>query len=200
MDVDTAKEMSQLFVEAIVAPAFSDEAFDILSQKPSIRLLELPDFKAKESSYLLKYVQGGALLQSPDNVVIDDNQMTVATTHRPEPQAIRDLNIAFAVCKHVKSNAIVLVKNGQTVGVGAGQMSRVEAVDIALKKAGDLAKGAVCGSDAFFPFKDSVERLADHGVIGVIHPGGSKRDQESIDVCNERNMVMLVTGIRHFKH
>ena len=124
----------------------------------------------------------------------------MVTKRRPETQEARDLKFAFAVCKHVKSNAIVLVKNGQTIGVGAGQMSRVEAVEIALKKAKDNTQGCVCASDAFFPFKDSVEFLASHGVSAIIQPGGSKRDQESIESCDVHDVAMVTTGIRHFKH
>ncbi len=200
VDSDTAKLMADLFVEAIIAPEFTPDAFDILSQKPSIRLVELPTFQEQEPSYLLKYVQGGVLMQSPDALVLDDDQLNVVTKRRPETQEARDLKFAFAVCKHVKSNAIVLVKNGHTIGIGAGQMSRVEAVEIALKKANGYTQGAVCASDAFFPFKDSVEHLAAHGVTAIIQPGGSKRDQESIDACNVHDVAMITTGIRHFKH
>ncbi len=200
VDSDTATLISELFVEAIIAPAFSDDAFKILSQKPSIRLIELPSFYESDSSHLIKYVQGGILLQSPDDLVLNEDKMEVVTDRAPETQEARDLKFAFAVCKHVKSNAIVLVKNGQTIGVGAGQMSRVEAVEIALKKANGSTQGAVCASDAFFPFKDSVEHLAAHGISAIIQPGGSKRDQESIDACNFHDVAMVTTGIRHFKH
>jgi phosphoribosylaminoimidazolecarboxamide formyltransferase/IMP cyclohydrolase len=200
VDGATANHISSLFVEAVIAPGFSDEAFEVLSQKPSIRLIEMPSFQEQDGGFLVKYVQGGMLLQSPDQVVMDDQQSAVVTERRAETHEVRDLKFAFAVCKHVKSNAIVLVKNGQTVGVGAGQMSRVEAVEIAIKKAGTKAKGAVCASDAFFPFKDSIEQLAAAGVTAVIQPGGSVRDSESIDACNDHHMAMITTGIRHFKH
>ena len=200
VDQATAEKMATLFIEAVVAPSFTDEAFNVLSQKKNIRLIELPNFKDQDTGFLVKYVQGGVLLQAPDQVVVDESKSTVVTDRRPETQETRDLMLAFAICKHVKSNAIVLVKNGQTVGVGAGQMSRVEAVEIAIKKAGENVKGAVCASDAFFPFRDSVDLLASAGVTAVIHPGGSMRDQESVDACNENNMAMITTGIRHFKH
>ena len=192
--------MATLFIEAVVAPSFTDEAFNVLSQKKNIRLIKLPNFNYQYPGFFVKYVQGGVLLQAPDQVVVDESKSTVVTNRRPETQETRDLMLAFAICKHVKSNAIVLVKNGQTVGVGAGQMSRVEAVEIAIKKAGENVKGAVCASDAFFPFRDSVDLLAAAGVTAVIHPGGSMRDQESVDACNENNMAMITTGIRHFKH
>ena len=200
VDADSAKLMSELFIEAIIAPGFTDEAFELLAQKPSIRLVELPNFYDVESAHVVKHVQGGLLLQSPDALVVDDDALEVVTNRRPETQEVRDLKFAFAICKHVKSNAIVLVKNGQTIGIGAGQMSRIEAVDIAIKKASGTTQGSVCASDAFFPFNDSVESLASHGVRAIIQPGGSKRDQDSIDACNGHDMAMLTTGIRHFKH
>lgn len=200
VDLDTAASMAELFVEAIIAPSFSEEAFELLSKKPSIRLVELPGFYDQEATYLLKYVQGGVLMQSPDACVMNEDELQVVTKCRPETHEARDLKFAFAICKHVKSNAIVLVKNGQTIGVGAGQMSRVESVEIALKKANGQTQGAVCASDAFFPFKDSVEHLAKHGITAIIQPGGSKRDQESVDACNTNEVAMVTTGIRHFKH
>lgn len=200
VDLDTATAMTELFVEAVIAPSFSKEAFELLSKKPSIRLIELPCFYDQEASYLLKYVQGGVLMQSPDSCVMNEGALQVVTKRRPEVHEARDLKFAFAICKHVKSNAIVLVKNGQTIGVGAGQMSRVEAVEIAIKKANGQTQGAVCASDAFFPFKDSVEHLAKHGIRAIIQPGGSKRDQESIEACDTNEVAMVTTGIRHFKH
>jgi phosphoribosylaminoimidazolecarboxamide formyltransferase/IMP cyclohydrolase len=200
VDLETANALASLFVEAIIAPGFDEDAFKVLSEKPSVRLIELPNFYDAEDAFVTKPVQGGVLLQTPDDVVLDENRLSVVTHRRPDPHEIRDLKFAFAICKHVKSNAIVLVKNGQTVGIGAGQMSRIEAVEIALKKAGARAQGAVCASDAFFPFGDSVEALAPHGVSAIIQPGGSKRDNESIDACNAHTMAMLHTGIRHFKH
>lgn len=200
VDKKTAELISTMFVEVVVAPSFSSDALVVLSQKPSIRLIELPNFFDDDASYQLRYVQGGILLQSPNNCVLDDDQLSVVTNRGVDPHESRDLRFAYAVCKHVKSNAIVLVKNGQTVGVGAGQMSRVEAVTIALQKAGSNAAGSVCASDAFFPFNDSIKQLASHGVMAVIQPGGSKRDQESIDACNDASMAMVFTAMRHFKH
>ena len=195
-----ADKISNLFVEVVVAPGFSSGAIDILSQKPSLRLIELPDFFDRESSFVLKHIQGGMLLQQPDHLVFDSNNLTVVTQKKPSNLESRDLKFAFAIAKHVKSNAIVLVKDGQTVGIGAGQMSRVEAVEISLKKANEKSKGAVCASDAFFPFKDSVEYLSAHGITSIIQPGGSKRDDESIAMCDEMGVSMVMTGIRHFKH
>ena len=138
-------------------------------------------------------------MQSPDALVMNEDDLQVVTKRRPETQEARDLKFAFAICQHVKSNAIVLVKNGQTIGVGAGQMSRVEAVEIALKKADGNTKGLFVHL-MHFPFKDSVEHLAKHGISAIIQPGGSKRDQESIDACDTNEVAMVTTGIRHFKH
>ncbi len=200
VDAATAELMSSLFIEAIIAPSFSDDAFQILAQKSSLRLVELPNFFEQDHSFQIRYVQGGILAQTPDQVVMNEDAIQVVTNRAPEAHESRDLKFAFAICKHVKSNAIVLVKNGQTIGVGAGQMSRVESVEIALKKASNNVNGAVCASDAFFPFKDSIEHLAAHGITAIVQPGGSKRDQESIDACNENDMTMVFSGIRHFKH
>ncbi|MBT5855330.1 bifunctional phosphoribosylaminoimidazolecarboxamide formyltransferase/IMP cyclohydrolase [bacterium] len=195
-----AQAISKLFVEAVIAPGFSDEALAILTQKPSIRLIALPNFFDTPNTPQLKYVQGGYLLQAYDTKVVDKDALKVVTTAQPSDAQQTDLEFAFAVCKHVKSNAIVLVKDGVTVGVGAGQMSRVEAVEIAIKKAGDKAQGSVCASDAFFPFGDSIALLSDAGISAVIQPGGSKRDQESIDASNDKGVSMVFTGMRHFKH
>jgi phosphoribosylaminoimidazolecarboxamide formyltransferase/IMP cyclohydrolase len=200
IDLDTATLLSTLFVEAVIAPGFSPEALQQLVQKPSIRLIEMPHFFDADTAFLVKYVQGGILLQTPDTIITDESLSRVVTTTRPENAIIPDLHFAYAVCKHVKSNAIVLVKNGQTCGIGAGQMSRIESVAIAIKQAGPRAVGAVCASDAFFPFGDSVNALAAAGISAIIQPGGSVRDQESIDACNDHGMAMVFTGIRHFKH
>ncbi len=196
----TADAISKTFVEAVIAPSFDTDAIEILTQKPSIRLITLPNFQEQDTGLIHKYVQGGFLLQEPDNCVIKDSERQVVTSISPSNEDNQNLDLAFTLCKHVKSNAIVLVNNGVTVGVGAGQMSRVEAVEIAIKKAGDLAKGAVCASDAFFPFRDSVDLLSKAGVKAVIQPGGSKRDEESVEACNNSGLSMTMTGIRHFKH
>lgn len=199
VDKDTAEELSNLFVEAIIAPDFSTEALDILTQKPSIRLIKHPDFYG-ELEPTIKHVQGGLLQQDANNILVDPTTLNTITETKPSDQEEKDLMMAFKVCKHVKSNAIVIAKNGKTIGVGAGQMSRIEAAEIALKKAGDDAKGAVLASDAFFPFRDCVDLSAKFGISAIIQPGGSKRDDESVDACNEHGISMIMTGIRHFKH
>lgn len=198
VDKATATALAKTFVEVIIAPAFEKEALDILMRKPSLRLVTLEHFQ----SDTLKYhsVDGGFLVQSTDQILFNKDTLTHVTTRKPSAKEFNDLTFAAAIVKHVKSNAIVITKNGQTIGIGAGQMSRVKAVEIALQKAGSAAKGAVLSSDAFFPFKDSVELIAASGITAIIQPGGSKRDQESIDCCDTHNIAMVFTGVRHFKH
>ncbi|MDA1353851.1 MAG: bifunctional phosphoribosylaminoimidazolecarboxamide formyltransferase/IMP cyclohydrolase [bacterium] len=195
-----AQDISKTFVEAIIAPSFEQGALDILMQKQAIRLITINPFVPETSAPVYKFVEGGVLRQGQDDIVVKEDQLSVATKRRPTPEESKDLHFAFAICKHVKSNAIVIVKDGVAVGVGAGQMSRVESAEIAIKRAGDRVKGAVVGSDAFFPFRDSVDLLAGAGVRAIIQPGGSKRDDESIVAADENDMAMVITGIRHFKH
>lgn len=200
VDAETAEEISKTFVEAVIAPKFDKEAVDILSTKPSIRLIELENMQELEKGYYYKYVDGGFLVQEPDSKKTTEQDLDVVTKTRPSKKDIHELVFAFQLVKYVKSNAILVVKDGKAVGVGAGQMSRVEAVEIALKKAGELGKGAVLASDAFFPFKDSVELAQKAGIKAIIQPGGSKRDQESIDACDQHGISMVFTGVRHFRH
>lgn len=200
VDKETADEISKTFVEAVVAPKFDQEAVDILSKKPSIRLIELANMEELEKGYYYKYVDGGFLVQEPDAKKTTQKDLDVVTKTKPSNKELHELVFAFQLVKYVKSNAILVVKDGKAVGVGAGQMSRVEAVEIALKKAAELGEGAVLASDAFFPFKDSVELAQKAGVKAIIQPGGSKRDQESIDACDEHGISMVFTGVRHFRH
>ncbi len=194
VDAKTAQLMSTLFVEAIIAPGFEPEALEILTQKKNIRLIEFNG----DSHYpvTFKHIAGAMLAQHVDCSLYNALECVTETKEASQDE----IAFAYILVKHVKSNAIVLVKDGVSVGVGAGQMSRVEAVEIALKKAGDLAKGSICASDAFFPFGDSVTLLAKAGVKTVVQPGGSKKDQESIDAANTNNMTMFFTKERHFKH
>jgi phosphoribosylaminoimidazolecarboxamide formyltransferase/IMP cyclohydrolase len=200
VDEATAKHISETFLEAVIAPQFSKEALAILSQKPSIRLITLPQFLPQKSPWIYRHIQGGFLIQSPDSHEHDPVSFQVVTTATPDADLLLELHFAFSLVKHIKSNAIVVTSGLQSLGIGAGQMSRVEAVEIALKKAGEKTKGAVLASDAFFPFKDSVELAAKAGIKAIIQPGGSKKDQESIDACNAHGLCMVFTGIRHFKH
>jgi len=163
-------------------------------------LIELPDFNQVGTGHYYRYVSGGFLVQSSDDYKVAVSDLTFPTEVRPDTQCINDLLFANTVVKYVKSNGIVIAKNGEVVGVGAGQMSRVEAVELALKKAGDRAKGSVLASDAFFPFNDSVKLAYDAGITAIIQPGGSKRDDESITYCDEVNMGMVFSGVRHFRH
>ena len=210
VDLPSAQRMCQpgRFIEAILAPGFVQDALDWLKTKPawrnSVRLLDLASPIAPggpgPAGYDLRRVEGGLLVQSWDSVEPEPAAGQVATTRAPTGAERSDLDFAWRVCACVKSNAIVLVKNGQLVGVGAGQMSRIDSVRIAVEKAGPRAQGSVLASDAFFPFRDGPDLAAAHGVTAIIQPGGSRRDDQTIDACNEHGMAMLLTGRRHFRH
>jgi phosphoribosylaminoimidazolecarboxamide formyltransferase/IMP cyclohydrolase len=199
VDVATAEEIAKTFVELVIAPSFDAAAIDILTRKTAIRLITLDPFTQSDSGPSYRHIAGGFLLQDSDSIVYGtDNEVVTATA--PSPAQLTDLEFAFAIVKHVKSNAILVAKDGVVWGVGAGQMSRIDSVEIALKKAGEHAKGAVLASDAFFPFRDSVDLAAKAGIQAIVQPGGSKRDQESIDASNAHGIAMVCTGVRHFKH
>lgn len=206
VDGALATKISMLFVEAIIAPHYTDEALAIFAKKNNLRLLRCDGAINSESEYHVKSVSGGLLLQNYDNLQVAKEDLKTVTIKEISDEQLIDLDFAFKVCKHVKSNAIVLVKNGATIGIGAGQMSRVDAVRIAAIKASDSkedknrAKGSVLASDAFFPFADGLLEAAKIGVVAVIQPGGSMRDEEVIKAADENNMAMLFTGHRHFKH
>jgi phosphoribosylaminoimidazolecarboxamide formyltransferase/IMP cyclohydrolase len=192
------------FVEAIIAPDFTSEAFDILTTKPkwkaNVRLLKVGDSEPPRGGLELRQISGGMLCQTADDLRDNDADWSVVTETTPTDNQQADLRFAWAVCRHVKSNAIVLANDQAVVGVGAGQMSRVDAVEIAIKKAGDRSRGAVLASDAFFPFDDSIHRAAAAGISAVIQPGGSRRDDEVIAACNRHRLSMIFTGRRHFRH
>jgi phosphoribosylaminoimidazolecarboxamide formyltransferase/IMP cyclohydrolase len=193
------------FVEAIIAPDFTPEAIEILTTKPkwkaNVRLLKLELMMVpSHGEHEYRQISGGMLRQTADNLHDDDAQWKVVTAAQPTKAQHIDLRIAWAVCRHVKSNAIVLAKDLMVVGVGAGQMSRVDSVEIAIKKAGERARGAVLASDAFFPFDDSIHRAAAAGVAAIIQPGGSRRDEEVVAACNQHGIAMIFTGRRHFRH
>ncbi|MFC2949502.1 bifunctional phosphoribosylaminoimidazolecarboxamide formyltransferase/IMP cyclohydrolase [Virgibacillus sediminis] len=200
IEADTAEKLSEIFLEIVIAPAFTDEALEILTRKKNIRLLKL-DMKDEEEAYhKLTTVKGGVLIQHNDAGEVSVEDLQVATKRKPNEQELADLLFAWKAVKHVKSNAIVLGKDDQTVGVGAGQMNRIGSAKIAIDQAGDKAKGAVLASDAFFPMPDTVQAAVEAGITAIIQPGGSKRDQDSIDVCDEHGIAMVYTGMRHFKH
>ncbi len=195
------------FIEAIVAPGFDDDAFGLLTTKPSwknsVRLLDLGAPLGPGTSpvgFDFRRIEGGLLVQDWDMVEEEPAKGRVATRREPTADELVGLNFAWRICQSVKSNAIVLAKGTQLVGVGAGQMSRLDSVKIAVDKAGDRAKGAVLASDAFFPFRDGPDVAAKAGVTALIQPGGSKRDDETITACDEQGLAMVLTGRRHFRH
>ena len=194
---EVAQEMAKIFLEVIVAPSFSDEAIEVLTKKKNIRLLEL-NLDNYSYGYDIKDISGDLLIQEKNNGTSFDNFECVTKTNAKE--CYDDLVFANKIVKHVKSNAIVLVKNNQTIGIGPGQTNRVIALDIALKYAGDRAENSVLASDAFFPFSDSIEKAAKHKIKAVIQPGGSIKDQDSIDECDKNGITMIFTKKRHFKH
>ncbi len=198
VDQLTAEKAVEPFMEVIIAPAFEESALNILRSKKNLRLLELR--MDKPTGLQLKSIEGGMVVQELDTIPLDINSLKVVTERSPSEEELRELAFAWKVVKHVKSNAIVVTKNHTSLGVGAGQMNRVGSAKLALEQAGERSKGAVLASDAFFPFKDTVEIAADFGIAAIIQPGGSVRDQESIDECNRRGIAMVFTGVRHFRH
>ncbi|MDP3986526.1 MAG: bifunctional phosphoribosylaminoimidazolecarboxamide formyltransferase/IMP cyclohydrolase [Candidatus Veblenbacteria bacterium] len=195
-----AEEISKVFAELVLAPDFTAEALTVLTQKKNLRLLRLGDMKSLQEKKAYRSLVGGLLEQDLDVVPITSESLTVVTKRAPSPEELKDMLFAFAVCRHVKSNAIVVAKGGVAVGVGAGQMSRVESVEIAVKKAGGQVRGAVAASDGFFPFPDGVEALAKAGVTAIVHPGGSLKDEEVTKVADELGLAMVFTGVRVFRH
>jgi phosphoribosylaminoimidazolecarboxamide formyltransferase / IMP cyclohydrolase len=210
IDEATARQVTEpnRFVECIIAPGFSDAAFHLLTTRPSwkksVRLLRTgpletgTELRAKTLDW--RRVDGGLLVQTRDLGSNDFDDLKVVTKRQPTAAELDDLRFAWVVCKHVKSNAIVLAKDRMLIGVGAGQMSRVDSVHLAVRKAGDRVGGSVMASDAFFPFRDNIDEAAKAGVRAVIQPGGSMRDQDSIQACDEHGLAMIFTGIRHFRH
>ena len=196
-----ARELTSLFLECVVAPGFTPEAREILAAKSNLRLLELaPQAIEAAGPDHVRSILGGLLVQDLDDQPITPDQWTVATKRPPTQQEKQDLEFAWRLVRHVRSNAIVVASDGQSLGVGAGQMNRVGSARIALEAAGGAAKGAVLASDGFFPFDDTVRLAASHGITAVIHPGGSLRDADSVKACDELGMAMLLTGRRHFLH
>lgn len=195
-----AEKLSKIFLEIIIAPAYDKEAFELLSAKKNIRLLELDTTLEVHTKLKVTNVNDGLLVQDVDDHKITEDDLTCATNRKPTDEEMAQLLFAWRAVKHVKSNAIVLVKDNMTIGVGAGQMNRVGAAKIAIEQAKEKAKGSVMGSDAFFPMPDTVEEAIKAGVTAIIQPGGSIHDQDSVDVCNKHNIAMVYTGVRHFKH
>lgn len=197
VDKATAEKMHSIFLEIILAVDYDDEALEILTKKKNLRIYKLSE-KNNNHEQQIKSVRGGILVQDFNSELAESYE--VVTDKQPTKEQMSDLEFGLKVVKHVKSNAIVVVKNGQTLGIGAGQMNRVGSCKIALEQAGALADGAVLASDAFFPMRDSADLAAEYNIAAIVQPGGSIRDQESIDACNEKGMAMLFSKIRHFKH
>ncbi len=200
VDVATVRAIGNLFVEAIIAPGYEAYALQILKEKKNLRIMECPLMGAHYGAKDYKRVSGGLLIQDMDLAQLGINEIKTVTKREPTLGQMEDLFFAWGVAKHVKSNTIVFVKDGATVGIGAGQMSRIDSTEIAHKKAAGRDKGAVMASDAFFPFRDNVDLAAKIGITAIIQPGGSIRDQESIDASNEHKVAMVFTGRRHFRH
>jgi len=202
IDAKTAEEMSKIFLEIVVAPSFTQEALEILQRKKNIRLLKLPEISRKypKDAYDIKKVGGGLLVQDINNSLYNDEDLTVVTKKQPTAEELETMKFAMKVVKHTKSNAIVIAKSKQTIGIGPGQPNRITAAMLAIEHGQEKCNGAVLASDAFFPFSDCVEAAAKAGVTAIVQPGGSVRDQESIDACDKYGIAMVFTGMRHFKH
>lgn len=196
-----AEQMAKIFLEAIIAPGYSKEALEILSSRSGLRLLETTSIEEQPGDMLeLRKVNGGLLVQEIDRKVVDREKIELVTSLKPDQDDLEELIFGMTVVKHVKSNAIVITRNKQLIGVGAGQMNRVGSAGIALNQAGERAQGAYLASDAFFPFSDTVELAARFGIKAIIQPGGSVRDEESIKAAEEKGIIMVLTRMRHFKH
>ncbi|MGO4889721.1 bifunctional phosphoribosylaminoimidazolecarboxamide formyltransferase/IMP cyclohydrolase [Anaerobacillus sp. MEB173] len=200
IDKETALKMKEIFLEIIIAPSFSQEALAVLTEKKNLRLLTLDFNEPAKVEKRITSIHGGALVQEEDSYSLEDATISIPTKREPTEAEWDALKMAWKVVKHVKSNAIVLVKDGMTIGVGAGQMNRVGSAKIAIEQAGDKANGGVMGSDAFFPMNDTVEEAGKAGITAIIQPGGSIRDDESIAKADELGIAMVFTGVRHFKH
>jgi phosphoribosylaminoimidazolecarboxamide formyltransferase/IMP cyclohydrolase len=200
VDAATAEEVGQLFLEAVIAPGYSDEARAILTKKKNLRLLETGAFSEPAPQMMLRSVIGGLLVQDRDMGVITRENLKIVSKEQPTDEDIDGLLFAWRVAKFVKSNAIVYTSKSATIGIGAGQMSRIDSTNIAAVKAQRPVRGAYMASDAFFPFRDNVDRAADIGIRAIIQPGGSVRDEEVIAAADEHHMILVFTGMRHFRH
>lgn len=199
VDVGAAKQVTKIFTEVVIAPAYETAALEILKTKKNLRILEMPSVEITKGLEF-KHISGGMLVQTKDTHCLTKADLKFVTSRKPTDEELDALLFAWTVCKHTKSNAIVYARMGQTVGVGAGQMSRVDSVKIGAMRAQLPIAGSVLASDAFFPFRDGIDEAAKHGITAVIQPGGSVRDDEVIAAANQHGLAMVFTGIRHFKH
>jgi len=197
---DIAEALRKIFIEIVLAPDFEAGALELFAKKKNLRVLEIGQLGSREPRLEYKYVDGGLLVQETDvkTIVLDD--LTTVTKVKPSDKNMVDMLFGWKVLKHVKSNAILIAKDNTTLGIGPGQVSRVDAVEIAVRKSGDYLDGSILASDAFFPFRDSIDQIAETGIKAVIQPGGSIRDEEVIEACNEHGIAMVFTGVRCFKH
>ena len=195
-----AKEISKVFVEIVLAPAFTKKSLEIFSKKKNLRVLEVGNIQSREQLLEVRNVVGGVIVQETDTSILSEDNLQVVTENKPSDNDMKTMLFGWKVLKHVKSNGILIVKDNTTVGVGAGQVSRVDSVDIAMKKSGESIKDSILCSDAFFPFRDSIDKIAGSGIKAVLQPGGSVRDDEVISACNEHGIAMVFTGQRCFKH
>ncbi|MCI0487481.1 MAG: bifunctional phosphoribosylaminoimidazolecarboxamide formyltransferase/IMP cyclohydrolase [Blastocatellia bacterium] len=195
-----ARAIAETFFEAIVAPDYESSALEVLASKKNLRVMRMGERQGRLAPYDIRMIGGGLLVQDRDLGVLDDSSVRVVTEREPSEEEMQALRFAWIIAKHVKSNAIVYARDGQLIGVGAGQMSRVDSVKIGAMKAQLPLEGSVVASDAFFPFRDGIDEAARSGVTAVIQPGGSVRDEEVIAAANEHNLAMVFTGMRHFKH
>jgi len=201
VDEETARAMSELFLEVIIAPSYDANALDILTKKKNLRLLEMPDMAEKgKFGFALRDIMGGCLIQERDDRIDELNNAKVVTKRQPTVEEMDAMKFAWRMCKHVKSNAILFASNNMAIGVGAGQMSRLDSARLAVTRAQSSLKGSVVASDAFFPFRDGVDEAAKAGATAIVQPGGSIRDKDVIAAADELNMAMIFTGTRHFKH
>jgi phosphoribosylaminoimidazolecarboxamide formyltransferase / IMP cyclohydrolase len=200
VDVETARKLHEIFLEIIIAPSFSQEALDILTGKKNLRLLTIPFDHVNKPEMKMVTIEGGLLTQEQDQYSLENATISIPTKRQPTEAEWESLKLGWKVVKHVKSNAIVVASDDMTLGIGAGQMNRVGSAEIALKQAGEKAQGAGLASDAFFPMNDTVEAAAKAGITAIIQPGGSIRDEDSIQKADEYGIAMVFTGVRHFKH
>lgn len=201
LDPETAEEMGKLFVEAVIAPGYQEGTLEVLSKKKNLRVMEMPAAVAPVHTGLdMKRISGGFLVQDGDHFYLTHEDLKIVSEREPTENELRDMMFGWVICKHVKSNAIIFVGDQRTIGVGAGQMSRVDSVRLAGQKAQSSLEGAVMSSDAFFPFRDGIDEAASLGIRAVIEPGGSVRDDEVIKAADEHGMALVFTGIRHFRH
>jgi phosphoribosylaminoimidazolecarboxamide formyltransferase/IMP cyclohydrolase len=195
---EIAEAVTKIFMEVIIAPEYSDEALAMFADKPNLRVLAMSS--SVRQPWEMKFISGGVLLQERDLQEIQDSDLKIVTSAQPSRQDLDAMLFAWRVLKHVKSNGILIAKHDATIGIGAGQVSRIDAVDMAVRKASDSINDSVLASDAFFPFRDSIDRIASTGIRAIIQPGGSMRDAEVIAACNEHNIAMVFTGKRCFRH